>query len=58
MDKKIIYNVLKGKGPVIGKLWIIQLIEADFQLIIRIFITLRNQETIEEDYRLLKFNFG
>ena len=42
----------------LGKLRIIQLIEADFQLLIRIFLKVRNKGQIERDYRLSKFNFG
>ena len=48
----------KGKWPVLSKLRTIQLIEADFQLIMRVFITLRNQEAIKNNRRLSKFNFG
>ena len=33
----------KGKGPRLGKLQTIQLIEADMQLLIRVFMSLRNQ---------------
>ena len=47
----------KGKGLVLGNLKTIQLIEANFQLIIRVFITLRNQQAIENNRRLSKFNF-
>ena len=47
----------KGKGPILGKLRTIQLIEADLQLIMRIFVGLRNQNTIEGDNRLSEFNF-
>jgi len=48
----------KGKGAVIGKLHTIQLIEADLQLIMRIFIKNRNNRSIETDFNILKFNFG
>jgi len=48
----------KGKGPVLGKLRMIQLIEADFQLIMRIFLKLRNKGKIEKDQHLSKFNIG
>ena len=48
----------KGKDPVIGKLRTIQLIEADLQLIIRIYVGRRNNENIERDDRLLQFNYG
>ena len=47
----------KGKGPVIGNLRIIQLIEADLQLLMRIYIGERNNDNIEEDSRLSKFNY-
>ena len=48
----------KGKGPILGKLRIIQLIEADLQLIIRIFLGSRNKKAIEGDKRILKYNYG
>ena len=48
----------KGKGPVIGKLRTIQLIEAGLQLLMRIYIGGRNNENIERDERLSKFNYG
>ena len=48
----------KGKGLVLGRLHTIQLIEADFQLIMRIFLILRNQGAIEIDKELSKYNFG
>ena len=48
----------KGKGPIIGKLRTIQLVEADLQILIRIFIGERNNENIEIDSRLSKFNYG
>jgi len=48
----------KGKGPVIGKLRTIQLIEADLQLLMRIFIGSRNNKNIELDERLSKYNYG
>ena len=48
----------KGKGPIIGKLRTIQLIEADLQILMRIFIGGRNDENIEIDSRLSKFNYG
>ena len=47
----------KGKGPVLGKLRIIELIEGDLQLIIRLHAGLRNNRNIEKDSRLSKFNF-
>lgn len=50
--------VEKGKGPILGKLRIIQLIEADMQLLMRVFFSLRNQGNIEFDDRISKYNFG
>ena len=47
----------KGKGPIVNKLWTIQLIEADFQLIMQIFLNHRNSENIESNTRLSKFNY-
>ena len=48
----------KGKGPVLGKLRTIQLIEADLQLLMRIYIGGRNNRNIENNKRLSKFNYG
>ena len=48
----------KGKGLVIGKLRTIQLIEADLQMIIRIYINNRMKEKIEIDPRISKANYG
>ena len=48
----------KGKGPIINKLHIIQLIEADIQLITRIIINMRNKNRIESDERISKSNYG
>jgi hypothetical protein len=57
--KKVLDVILeKGKGPIIGKLRTIQLIEADLQLMMRIFIGLRNDTEIEKDTRLSKYNYG
>ena len=47
----------KGKGPVLGKLWIIDLIEGDLQLIIRLHAELRNNRNIKKDSRLSHSNF-
>ena len=47
----------KGKGLILGKLRIIQLIEANLQLMIRIFIGGRNDKNIETDNRLSKYNY-
>jgi len=48
----------KGKGPILGKLRTIQLIKADLQLMMRIFIGARNDENIAKDKRLSKYNYG
>ena len=48
----------KGKGPVLGKLRTIQLIEVDFQILMRIFIGNRNKGNIERNSRVSKYNFG
>lgn len=50
--------VEKGKGPILGKLRIIQLIEADLQLLMRIFFSLRTEGNIETDQRIAQCNFG
>ena len=51
----ILNNMLeKGKGPVLGKLRTIQLVEADFQLLMRIFTTERMVGVIEMDKRISK----
>ena len=47
----------KGKGPVVGKLQTIQLIEANLQIIIRIFINYRVKGKIEQDSRISKANY-
>ena len=39
----------KGKGPVLRKLRIIQLIEADLQILMHIFVGYRNKGEIEKD---------
>ena len=48
----------KGKGPLLEKLRTMQLCEADLQLLMRTCIGDRNESTIEEDERILKFNYG
>ena len=48
----------KGKGPELGKLRIIELIEGDLQIITRMYVGLRNDKNIEDDERLSKYNFG
>ena len=48
----------KGKGPVLGKLWTMQLVEVDLQLVMQIFMKYRKSSKLEIDNRILKFNFG
>ena len=48
----------KGKGPIIGKLRMIQLYEADQQILMRLFLGGREDNAIEKDYRISKFNYG
>ena len=48
----------KGKELILGKLRIIQLIEADLQLLMRIFMGSRNEGLIKKDHRISKSNFG
>ena len=48
----------KGKDPVIEKLRIIQLIEVDLQLLMRIFIGLKSEKNLKEDKWLSKENYG
>jgi len=47
----------KGKGPVLGKLRTITLIEGDLQILMRIFLFSYEQELIEEDNRFAKANY-
>ena len=42
----------------LGKLRIIELIEGNLQIITRIYVGLRNDNNIEKDDRLSKYNFG
>ena len=42
----------------IGKLHLIQLVEANLQLLIRIFISTRIESLIEKDLHISKFSFG
>ena len=46
----------KDKGPIIGKLRTIQLIEADLQLLMRIFTGGRNNHNAESNERLSQHN--
>ena len=48
----------KGKGLILGKLRIIELIEGDLQLIIRLYVGLRNDQNIKRSKKLSTFNFG
>ena len=48
----------KGKGPVLGKLRSIKLIEGDLQISMRIFLHSGKQELIEDDPRFSKANYG
>jgi len=48
----------KGKGPKLGKLRTITLIEADLQLLMRIFLDATKQELIENDSRFSTANYG
>ena len=48
----------KGKGMIIGKLRTITLIEADLQLIMRIYFKDPHEEIIETDKRFSKSNYG
>jgi len=56
--KTLVVMIEKGKGPVLGKLRTIQLIEADLQLLMRIFINDQNKGSIETDERISKSNYG
>ena len=48
----------KGKGPVLGKLRTIQLIEADLKLIMILFVNVRNKDSKESDERVLRIIMG
>ena len=47
----------KEKGSILGKLQTIQFIEADLQLVMRVFLGYRNKGNIKKDPRLSKFNY-
>ena len=51
-------TIEKGKGQILGKLRIIQLIEVDLQLLMRIFLLAEDEENIENDERISKVNYG
>lgn len=56
---KILDEVIdKGKGPILGKLRIMQLIEADLKLIMRIFVDLRMENVTKNQRNLSRYNFG
>ena len=48
----------KGKGLILGKLRIIEIIKGDLQIIVRMYVGSRNDDNIKNDERLSKFNFG
>ena len=48
----------KGKGNKINKLRVIQIIEADLQLLMRIFLGLRIAENYENERRIFNNNYG
>ena len=48
----------KGKGSRINKLRVIQIVEADLQLLMRIFLGIWLESKLEEDERLSKPNYG
>ena len=50
-------TIENGKGLILGKLRIIQLIEADLQLLMRIFLLAEDEENIENDERISKANY-
>ena len=51
-------TIEKGKGPIIGKLYTIQLIEADLQLLMRLYLSLISEKNIEKDLRIFKVNYS
>ena len=48
----------KRNGEALGKLRVIQLIEANLQLITRFFVDIRNKGNMESEERLSKSNYG
>ena len=48
----------KGKGPLLGKLRNLQLIEGGLQIMMRMFLSAEETETIENDDRFSKGNYG
>ena len=57
MVKDTWYYTWKSKRPILGKLRTMQLIEADLQLIMRIFVGGWNDENTEKDKRLSRYNY-
>ena len=51
-------KIEKGKGPILGKLRVIELIEGDSQALVRTYVGLRNDYNIKNDSRLSRFNIG
>ena len=47
----------KGKRPILGKLRIVQLIEGDVQILMRILVNQRNKYQIEDNPRVVKYNY-
>ena len=56
--KAVDVMIEKGKGPRIDKLRTLEMIEADLQLAMRIFLGTRMNERIENDARVSKHNHG
>ena len=55
--KMRVIMIEKVKGPVLGKLRKIQLIEADLQITMRIVVNVRNKGNIESDDRVFNINY-
>ena len=49
--------IKKGKGPMFGKLRIIELIKSDVQILIRIIVNQRNKGKIKSNPRIAKSNY-
>ena len=50
--------IRKNKGNKINKLRVMQISEAYFQLLMRIFLRLRIKENYEDDEIILKYDYG
>lgn len=48
----------KGMGPLLGKLRNLQLIKGDLQIMMRMFLSAEETQTIENDDRFSKANYG